>query len=443
MRTVRRSLLDIVRSPGRSVVVMIILAVSLGLALIMFEVHVATTNQLNSISGIVGNDITISPAGYSGIGGSGNPLPQAQVNQLSNLPHIKSVQESVNTTYTGDQLVSAITPPAGAISEQNQNGVTTIGVGTPPIIVTGVESSDTSPSLTGGGTLTMVTGRYFTAADADTDVVLVGQTLATKNNLSVGSEITIGTDLVEVIGIFTTGQQFGDNTLIFPIETAQRLYSIDGVTSITVSVDKVKNVNTVATEIRAIWDTSTADIVTAQQEYSQINGSVTNANSSSQTGMLISFVVAAVVVLASVVLVVRQRVKEIGIMKAIGASNWQIGFQFSLETVAISVMAAILGVFISILLGQQVANLLLSKPNTSILPVTGVGVPIGGSGPVIINGGGINNIVGGTIGGIHVAISPVVVLIAFGTAVILAIIASTIPVWYIARVRPADVLRNE
>ena len=117
--------------------------------------------------------------------------------------------------------------------------------------------------------------------------------------------------------------------------------------------------------------------------------------------------------------------------------------QFSLETVAISVMAAILGVFISILLGQQVANLLVNKPNTSILPVSGVGVPIAGSGPVIINGGGINSIVGGTIGCIHVAISPIVVLIAFGTAVILAIIASTIPVWYIARVRPADVLRNE
>ena len=442
MRTVRRSLLDIVRSPGRSVVVMIILAVSLGLALIMFEVHVATTNQLNSISGIVGNDIMISPAGYSGIGGSGNPLPQAQVNQLSNLPHVKSVQESVNTTYTGDQLVSPIIPPDGAVATINGDF---IGVGgTPPIMVTGVEPSDTSPSITGGGTLTMVTGRYFTTAEADTDVVLVGQTVATKNNLSVGSGITIGTDQVEVIGIFTTGQQLGDNMLIFPIETAQRLYSIDGVTSIAVSVDNVKNVNTVVTEIRAIWDTSTADIVTAQQEYSQINASVTNANSSSQTGMLISFVVAAVVVLASVVLVVRQRVKEIGIMKAIGASNWQIGFQFSLETVAISVMAAILGVFISILLGQQVANLLVSKSNGSIVPVIGAAaVSIGGSGPVIISGGGINSIVGGTIGGIHVAIAPVVVLIAFGTAVILAIITSTIPVWYIARVRPADVLRNE
>ena len=58
-------------------------------------------------------------------------------------------------------------------------------------------------------------------------------------------------------------------------------------------------------------------------------------------------------------------------------------------------------------------------------------------------GAGGGRIVRGTIGGIHVAISPEVLLIAFVTAVVLAIAASIIPVWYIARVRPAEVLRNE
>lgn len=290
MNSFRRSMLNVLRSPGRSAVVMIILAVSLALALIMFEVYAATSSQLNSINGAVGNDITVRPAGYSAFGGGGNPLPQAQANQLSSLPHVKSVQESVNTIYSGDELASAIIPPPGAVAELN--GVIVSG-STPPIMVIGIDPSDTSPALTSGGTITMVTGRYFTTEDAEADVVLV----------------------------------------------------------------------------------------------------------------------------------VRQRVKEIGIMKAIGVSNWQIGFQFSLETAAISVVATILGVFISVLFGQRVANSLV--------------------GPAIVNGNGIGGIVGGTIGGIRVAVSPDVKLIAFGTAVILAIIASMIPVWYIARVRPADVLRNE
>ena len=447
MRTLRRSLLNIVRSPARSVVVMIILAVSLGLALIMFEVHAATTSQLGTISGNIGNDITVRPAGSFGFGGGGNPLPQAQVVQLSNLADVTSVQESVNTSYTGDQLVSGI--DLGSLGSFGNFGngnspsgaVTTTPIGTPrfaEIMVMGISPSDTAPTLMGGGTMTMSSGRYFTAADANADVVIVGQALATKNNLSVGSEITIGTDQVQVIGIYTSGQEFGDNMLVMPVQTVQRLYSIDGATSITVTADNVNDVNTVVTEIRGIWDTSTADIVTAQQEYANISGSITSASSSSQTGMLISFVVAAVVVLLSVILLIRQRVKEIGIMKAVGASNWQIGVQFGLETTVITVAATVFGILLSLLFGQQVANLFSGSSSRTVGNPGG----FGGRGAAVFGGGG-GRIFTGNIGGIHVAVSPEVLLIAFVTAIVLAIAASVIPVWYIARVRPAEVLRNE
>jgi putative ABC transport system permease protein len=155
--------------------------------------------------------------------------------------------------------------------------------------------------------------------------------------------------------------------------------------------------------------------------------------------MLISFVVAAVVVLASVVLVIRQRIREIGIMKAIGASNGQIGFQFGLETTVITVAATVFGIILSLLFGQQIANLFTGTGSTPT--VTGAG-GFAGRGTAVFGGGG-GRIFAGSIGGIHVAVSPEVILIAFGTAIILAIIASVIPVWYIARVRPAEVLRNE
>jgi len=446
MRTVRRSLLNILRSPARSVVVVIILAVSLGLALIMFEVHAATATQLSSIGGNVGNDITVRPAGYFGFGGGGgNPLPQAQVDQLNSLAHVASVQETVQTTYTGTALVSGIDvgslgffrsfdgsrPPADATPVQvpNSSGMPSFA----NISVMGVSPSAATPTLMGGGTMTMESGRYFTSSDAGADVAVVGTVLATKNSLTVGSEITIGTDQVQVIGIYTSGQQFGDNMLIMPISTVQRLYSIDGATSITVAADNQSNVDTVITEIRGIWDTNTADVVSAQQEYARISGSITSAGSSSQTGMLVAFIVAAVIVLLSVILVIRQRIREIGIMKAIGASNWQIGFQFGLETTVMTVAATIVGVVLSILLGQQVANL-FNSGNTA----GGFG---GGRAAMFGAGGG--RIVRGTIGGIHVAVSPEVLLIAFVSAVVLAIAASIIPVWYIARVRPAEVLRNE
>ena len=448
MRTLRRALLNIIRSPSRSVVVLVILAVSLGLALVMFEVHAASASQLSKISGNVGNNITVRPAGSSGFGGGGgesSPLPQPQVDQLSSLPHVTAVQESVDTTYSGNELVSGIQFSGGGFfggSSSSSSIITTVPVGGRfgAIQVMGVTPTGAAPTLNGGGTTTIESGNYFTTDDANADVAIVGQALATANNLSVGSEITIGTAQVEVIGIYTTGQQFGDNMLVMPIETVQRLYSINGATTVTVTADSAGNVNTVATEIRGIWDSTVADVVTAQQEFASISGSITSANSSSQTGMLISFVVAAVVVLASVVLVIRQRIREIGIMKAIGASNGQIGFQFGLETAIITVAATVIGIILSLLFGQQIANL-FTIDNGLIRAFPGA---VGGSGPgTTVFGGGGGRIFAGSIGGIHVAVSPEVLIIAFASAIILAVAASVIPVLYIARVRPAEVLRNE
>jgi putative ABC transport system permease protein len=427
---------------------MVILAVSLGLALIMFEVHAASASQLSKISGNVGNNITVRPAGSSGFGGGGgesSPLPQPQVDQLSSLPHVAAVQESVDTTYNGTELVSGIQFGGDLFGGGSSSSgvITTVPVGGRfgAIQVMGVTPTGAAPALTGGGTMTMESGAYFTATDANADVAIVGQTLATKNNLSVGSEITIGTDQVQVIGIYTTGQQFGDNMLVMPIETVQRLYSINGATTVTVTADSAGDVNIVATELRGIWDSTVADVVTAQQEFSAISGSISSANSSSQTGMIISFVVAAVVVLASVILVIRQRIREIGIMKAIGASNGQIGFQFGLETTVITVVATVFGILLSLLFGQQIANLFTSSNNGPTRTFTGSGGFTGGGTAVFGGGGG--RIFAGNIGGIHVAVSPEVVIIAFASAIILAIAASVIPVWYIARVRPAEVLRNE
>jgi putative ABC transport system permease protein len=417
----------------------------------MFEVHAASASQLSKISGNVGNDITVRPAGSSGFGGGGGggdsaPLPQAQVDQLSSLPHIKVVQETVSTSYTGSELVSGISFTSSGSFFGNATPVeipNSAVSGTPrfgAITVMGVSPTGAAPALTGGGTMTMESGSYFTADDVNADVAIVGQTLATANNLSVGSEITIGTDQVQVIGIYTTGEQFGDNMIVMPIESVQRLYSINGATTVTVTADSAGDVNIVATELRGIWDSTVADVVTAQQEFSAISGSITSANSSSQTGMVISFIVAAVVVLASVVLVIRQRIREIGIMKAIGASNGQIGFQFGLETTMITVVATVFGILLSLLFGQQIANLFTSSGG-STRTVTGAG-GLARGGTAVFGGGG-GRIFAGSIGGIHVAVSPEVVIIAFASAIILAIAASVIPVWYIARVRPAEVLRNE
>jgi putative ABC transport system permease protein len=302
------------------------------------------------------------------------------------------------------------------------------------IMVMGFDAAAENPELMGGSTMEIVEGSYFTSNDAD--VMLVGQDLAEKNSLEIGSVVDIEGTSVEVIGIYDSSTVFGNNMLVMPIATTERLFELDGVTSVTVEADDVKNVDEVVTSIREVLPEDVADITTAQDLYERIGSSVTNANSTSTIGMIVAFVVAGIVVLFSVLLMVRQRVKEIGILKAIGASNWRIGLQFSLETLVLSVVGAIVGALITYPLAQKVYDLMIGDSSTG--SGAGPGGRFPGGGP-----GGIFGDVGGSIGSVHVAVSPTVFLYALAIAAALAIVASVLPAWYIGRVRPAEVLRNE
>jgi putative ABC transport system permease protein len=287
----------------------------------------------------------------------------------------------------------------------------------------GFDTATENPTLMGDAQMDIVEGRYFTTDENDADVMVVGQALADKNGLELGSVVDIEGVLIEVIGIYDSGQVFGNNMLVMPIGTVQSVFDLEGVTSLTVVVDYVDNVDGVVEGIREIFDEDTADITTAASMYERISESVASASGTSQMAMIVALIVAGVVILFSVILMVRQRVKEIGILKAIGASNRQIGLQFGLEALVMSMIGAVIGALITFLLAQRVADLLVSSPTGS-----------GGG----FFGGGVT-----TVAGINVAVSPEVFIYALGIAVALAVAASIFPARYISRVKPAEVLRYE
>jgi putative ABC transport system permease protein len=436
MTMLLRSLKSLIRSPLRSILMMVLLAVSIGLALIMATVHAATQTELGDIGGQIGTEITIRSAGSFGGMGGGEPLAQEDVDKLSDIEHVASVQLSVQTRYTGDSLESGIdagtigTPPSGRSFRGMPNppsGGFSMG-----ITVMGFSAATENPTLMGASTLEIVEGSYFTSDSAD--VMVVGQELADANSLTVGSTVDIEGTSLTVVGIYDSGTVFGNNMIVMPIETAERVFELDGVTSVTVLADDADNVDAVVASIREVFDENTADVTTAEDMYERISGNVSSTRSTATIAMIVAFAVAGVVVLFSVVLMIRQRVKEIGIMKAIGASNWRIGLQFSLETLAVSVVGAIIGALITYPLAQKVADLMTGTDSTSA-----GGFPGGGPG----GRGGMFAEVGGRIGGLDVAVSPTVFLYALAIAAGLAILASVLPAWYIARVRPAEVLRNE
>jgi len=433
MTIISRSIRSLIRSPLRTGAIVAILAVSIGLALIMLTVHGATENQLGSIGEEIGTEITVRPAGSFGMMGGGEPLDEEEVDTLYDIAHVVSVQKTTQTQYSGDALESPI--DAGTLGQRGAGRFPGFsGDFTMPVQIMGFDPETEDPVLMGNAHIEMVEGRYFTAEEIDADVAVLGADLAEKNGLEVGSQFELEGVTVEVIGIFDSGQVFGNAMMVMPIETVQRVFGLEGVTSATVVADNVDNVDEVADAIREVFDEDVADVVTAEDIYERINGAVVSAGDTSQMAMIAAFIVAAVVILFSVVLTVRQRVKEIGILKAIGSSNWRIGLQFSLETVAMSLVAAIIGALVTYPLAQTVGDMLVDTSTDTPTMIGGMARQPGLFG----GGGGFTSIAG-----IDVAVSPEVFLYALGIAVVVAVAASIFPTWYISRVKPVEVLRNE
>ncbi len=204
--------------------------------------------------------------------------------------------------------------------------------------------------------------------------------------------------------------------------------------------DTASNVSQVADAIRAALGEDVADVTTQEFAFDAISAPIADAEDSSQVAMIAALVASAAMILFSVGLVARQRVKEIGIFKAVGASNWHITAQFGIETAVVSVVAALIGALATFPLAQSVADGLVSDPATPAGPMG-----IAGPGPEAPLRGAAVQVqgAGGFLGDVDVAVSPEVFLYALGIAVGLAMIASVVPAWYVARVKPAEVLRYE
>jgi putative ABC transport system permease protein len=458
MRTIRRALRTILRSPLRTGLLVVVLAVSIGLTVIMITVNEAFGARLDEIKAEVGSNITVRPAGSFGGGFIGRApigsakagsasegnvlsitLAEEDMDQIWSIDHVASVSLRITVPYAGEGLESAIELPAGLTPEgaAAPEGGAARG---PPVMMTGIDDPSTLATL-GVDDAEIVAGRTLGDDEAEAEVAVIGETLATKNDLDVGDTFEMNGASFEVIGIFTSGPQFGDNSVFLPLKTAQRLFDReDEIDEAVVRADDVDHVEQVAGDIRDTLGEDTADVVTEATRFESISAPISDAKDSSQVGMIAALVASAVVILFSVGLVARQRIKEIGIFKAIGASNWHVTAQFGIETAVVSVVAALVGALATFPLAQTVADGLVSDPAAPAGPVG-----IAGPGPSAPFRGAAVQVqgAGGFLGDVDVAVSPEVFLYALGLAVALAILASVVPAWYVGRVKPAEVLRYE
>ena len=209
-------------------------------------------------------------------------------------------------------------------------------------------------------------GGWFSGPDADE--AIMGYEAAEVEQRLVGDKIFVpGRDKVlTVVGIFErTGTQ-DDGIIFVPLASAQRIFELPGkLTGIGI---KLKNIQTIAEFEEDLYNEPGIQVVSLAQVRGTILNLVSSARVMASSIALIAIFIAVIGVTNTILMSVFERTREIGVMKALGASALDIFKIIWVETVLICFLGGVFGVVLAFL-GSHVAEQMIRH----ILPYTPAG----------------------------------------------------------------------
>jgi putative ABC transport system permease protein len=278
-------------------------------------------------------------------------------------------------------------------------------------------------------------GRNLQAGDSG--VVLLSENNTAFFEAEVGDTIEILEQSFEVIGVYEPSGVEDVTTLYMNLSDAQSLTNNTGyITSLTVFADSSDVVTEVANAISSLHPE--LSVTTGQQRLDQLEAMKTNYEAALENAestltqtqsvavqeIIIAVAATSLIVLFVMLYTVRERTKEIGTLKAIGFSNWTVMSQFMLEGVLLSLLAGAVGIAIASVAAPALSGLLLPAVSQGTF----------GRGFASVANSGTTA---------FITLSPVLILIALGGAVLLGALGSLYPAWRASRTRPAEAMRYE
>lgn len=444
----------------RTAAIVLILGLSIGLVIAMLAARQAVDNKIETVKSSIGNTISVSPAGVRGFEGGGTALTTDQLTKVAAVTHVTSVTKTLTDRLTtsntdlesgieagelgerraGQTGVEMQAPPSesGTSSESStsDSNSSTTRTFTMPVSVTGV-SDVSSASTFGGTTVTWKSGKVFDAT-GDANVAVIGTKIASKNSLSVGSTFTAYGETITVVGIYDAGNDFANNGVFFQLAALQRLSDQDGaITSATVTVDSLDNLSTATAAVKKVLGTA-ADVTSSQEAADQVVSPLQSVKKISTFSLIGAVGAGAIIILLTMMMIVRERRREIGVMKAIGSSNIGIVRQFVVEALTLTLLGLVIGLGVGVAAATPVTNSLVSSStSTSTSQQTGPG---GGMGRGFRNVGMTSR---QTLNNIKASVGLDMLALGALAAVAIAVIGSAAPAFLISKIKPAEAMRNE
>ncbi len=307
--------------------VLVFLSLIIGLLVIMVQVSVTSSQKYDELETRIQNTIEIRPVGSLGVGGVKiTPFPfESTLARIREIPHISNVERYlIKRAFYEDESFEII------IGLDPESSLRVVGEPEP------IEMS-------------LVAGKRPMDSDRGRAVALMGKSLAQKKGIILDD---VGTAMVQInrtnltiIGIFNSGNEFTDNQTFIPFDVMRQLYDPKGVSKFFVTVDNIQNTNEVIQDLKTLL--KEADIVANEASIEFIKSSLEVIGSTTLYSSFFFFIVGALLIIFVMMLVFQERQREVGILKALGASRSDIARQFILESVFLTLLGGVGGLVIS------------------------------------------------------------------------------------------------
>ncbi|EHL2506595.1 ABC transporter permease, partial [Listeria monocytogenes] len=325
-----------------------------------------------------------------------SPIDVSDANELAKLNHVASYNYYSST----QALASGFDPieSSGDTSSSNDESSTTAetqgpggGQGGPQMVdadlsISGLLDSATSTDFE-AGTSELTSGVAITSADKDKNVAMVEENLAEENDWKVGDSFTVTSSdgntkvTLKIVGIYKTTDSGSDmaqnfsflnpyNKVYVPYTVANTIKGSDyknTVDSAVYTMDDAANISAFEKEAKKVdsidWDTFKLDA--NDTLYQQMIGPINSVASFSKNVVYIVSIAGALILGLLVMMQVRDRKYEMGVLLAIGEKRGKLIAQFFVEILIVALVSFGLAAASSHYVAQLAGNQLLAQQNSS------------------------------------------------------------------------------
>ncbi|MFB5198902.1 ABC transporter permease [Listeria monocytogenes] len=325
-----------------------------------------------------------------------SPIDVSDANDLAKLNHVASYNYYSST----QALASGFDPieSSGDTSSSNDESSTTAetqgpggGQGGPQMVdadlsISGLLDSATSTDFE-AGTSELTSGVAITSADKDKNVAMVEENLAEENDWKVGDSFTVTSSdgntkvTLKIVGIYKTTDSGSDmaqnfsflnpyNKVYVPYTVANTIKGSNyknTVDSAVYTMDDAANISAFEKEAKKVdsidWDTFKLDA--NDTLYQQMIGPINSVASFSKNVVYIVSIAGALILGLLVMMQVRDRKYEMGVLLAIGEKRGKLIAQFFVEILIVALVSFGLAAASSHYVAQLAGNQLLAQQNSS------------------------------------------------------------------------------